>query len=88
MSSPASAKPAPVVEVLHAMGLGVAALGLLLGLVARNETWANLGISLVILLPPLRLATSIMDEARARRYGVAFMGVLVLAFLLFSRRIS
>jgi len=88
MPSPASANAAPLVETLHAAGLTVAALGLLLGLVARNETWANLGISLVILLPPLRLATSIMDESRARRYGVAFMGVLVLAFLLFSRRIS
>jgi len=88
MSSPASSKAAPPVETLHAAGLSVAAVGLLLGLVARNETWANLGISLVILLPPLRLATSIMDEARARRYGVALMGVLVLVFLLFSRRIS
>ena len=88
MSSPALPKAAPPVETLHALGLGVAALGLLLGLIARNETWANLGISLVILLPPLRLATSIMDETRAQRYGVAFMGVLVLVFLLFSRRIS
>ena len=88
MPSPAPPKVAPPVEILHAAGLSLAALGLLLGLVAQKEAWANLGISLVILLPPLRVATSIMDEARARRHGVAFMGLLVLLFLLFSRRIS
>jgi hypothetical protein len=48
----------------------------------------NAGISLVILLPPLRLATTIVGEAHGRRYGVAAMGILVLAFLIFSRRIS
>ena len=88
MSSNAHAKAGPPAEALHTLGLGVAALGLLLGLVARNATLVNLGISLVILLPPLRLATAIVGEARAHRYGVALMGVLVLAFLLVSRRIS
>jgi hypothetical protein len=73
---------------LHAIGLGTAALGLLLGLVTRQPAWASAAISLVILLPPLRLATTIIAEARAGRYGVAAMGILVLALLLFSRRIS
>lgn len=75
-------------EPLHAAGLGVAALTLLAGLLAREPEWVRAGISLVILLPPLRLATTIIGEARGRRYGVAAMGVLVLAFLVFSRRIS
>ena len=39
-------------------------------------------------LQALRLATTVISEARASRYLVAFMGVLVLAFLLLSRRIS
>jgi hypothetical protein len=88
MPSAGSAKAVSRVETLHALALGIAALGLLVGLVTRNNGWANLGISLVILLPPLRLATTIMDQARARSFGVAAMGVVVLAFLLFSRRIS
>ena len=80
-----SRKPA---EALHAAGLGIAALTLLAGLLAREAEWVKAGISLVILLPPLRLATTIIREARGRRYGVAAMGILVLAFLIFSRRIS
>jgi hypothetical protein len=76
------------VEALHTLALGVAGLGLLGGLVARRPVWVNLSVSLIILLPPLRLATTIASEAHARRYLVAFMGVLVLAFLLLSRRIS
>ena len=40
------------------------------------------------LLPVLRLATTIMGEIRARRYRVAAMGIVVLAFLVLSRRIS
>ena len=76
------------VEALHTFALGAAALGLLGGLVARRPVWVNLSVSLILLLPPLRLATTVISEARARRYLVAFMGVLVLAFLLLSRRIS
>lgn len=76
------------VEALHALALGTASLGLLAGLLAGQTVWVNTGVSLILLLPPLRLATTIVGEARARRYGVALMGVLVLAFLLFSRRIS
>ncbi len=75
-------------EPLHMAGIGVAALALLAGLVAEEPLWVKSGISLVILLPPLRLATTIVGEAVARRYGVAAMGFLVLAFLIFSRRIS
>ena len=75
-------------EALHVAALGAAALGLIAGLAARNATWVNTGVSLILLLPPLRLATTIVGEAHARRYRIAVMGVLVLAFLLLSRRIS
>jgi hypothetical protein len=88
MSITAFRKAIPPVESLHALSLGAAALGLLTGLVAGRPEWVNAGISLVILLPPLRLVTTILAEARRRRLGVATMGVLVLAFLIFSRRIS
>jgi hypothetical protein len=70
------------------VGLGLGALGLLVGLITEEPDWVKGAISLVILLPPLRLATTVIGEARARRFGVAAMGALVLAFLLFSRRIS
>lgn len=76
------------VEALHTLALSAAALGLLMGLIARQAVWVNLSVSLILLLPPLRLATTVVAEAQARRYTVAFMGVVVLAFLLFSRRIS
>lgn len=76
------------VETLHTFALSAAALGLLGGLVARRPVWVNLSVSLILLLPPLRLATTVISEARARRYLVALMGVLVLTFLLLSRRIS
>lgn len=75
-------------ERFHALGLAAAACALLLGLVAGQPAWVRGGIALVILLPPARLATAIVGEARARRYGIAAIGALVLAFLLFSRRIS
>ena len=75
-------------EPVHAVGLGLAALGLFAGLVAAEPGWVKGGISLIILLPPLRLATTIIGEARARRHGVAAMGLLVLAFLVLFRRIS
>lgn len=88
MSSAPVRKVVHNAEPLHALGLGIAALALFMGLVAREPEWVKAGISLVILLPPLRLATTIIGEARARRYGVASMGILVLAFLIFSRRIS
>lgn len=88
MSTTADRKHHQPAEPLHAIGLGIAALALFAGLVTREPDWAKMGISLVILLPPLRLATTIIREARARRYGVAAMGFLVLAFLVFSRRIS
>ena len=76
------------VETLHALALGAAASGLVLGLLARRPVWLNMGVSLILLLPPLRLSTTIFGEAQARRYGIAAMGVVVLALLLFSRRIS
>ena len=82
---PQAVRPA---ESLHALSLGVAALGLLIGLIAQKPGWVTAGISLVILLPPLRLATTILEEARGRRFGVAAMGLLVLAFLILSRLIS
>ncbi len=76
------------VEALHAIALSAAALGLLMGLVAHRVVWVNLSVSLILLLPPLRIATTVAGEARARRYKVALMGIVVLAFLLLSRRIS
>jgi hypothetical protein len=85
--NPQAAVSKPV-EALHALALSAAALGLLMGLVARRGVWVNLSVSLILLLPPLRLATTVASEAHARRYVVAFMGVVVLAFLLLSRRIS
>lgn len=88
MSTAPDRKVAQPAEPLHALGLGLAALALLAGLVARAPEWVNAGISLVILLPGLRLATTIIGEVRARRYRVAAMGVVVLAFLVLSRRIS
>jgi uncharacterized membrane protein len=88
MPSASDRTAVPAAELLHAAGIGLAALALLAGLVAREPQWVKTGISLIILLPPLRLATTIIGEAHARRYGVAAMGILVLAFLIFSRRIS
>lgn len=76
------------IEVLHLGVLGMAALGLLIGLVNRDVAWVKGGVSLILLLPPLRVATSMMDEARARRFDSAVMGLLVLGIILFSRRIS
>jgi len=76
------------VEALHLLALATAALGLLLGLLARKTAWVEMGVSLILLLPPLRLATSIAGEARAHRYGVAAIGLVVLTFLLLSRRVS
>lgn len=76
------------VEALHTLALSAAAIGLLMGLVAHRVVWVNLSVSLILLLPPLRLATTVVGEARAQRYAVALMGIVVLAFLLLSRRIS
>jgi hypothetical protein len=85
----ASSDPAPAAaESLHLIALCGAAAALLAGLLAQRPFWVNAGISLILLLPPLRLATTIYAEAHAGRVAVAFMGVLVLAFVLFSRRIS
>ena len=88
MSSATDSTVVQPAEPLHAIGLGAAALGLFLGLILGQPTWVSAGLSLIILLPPLRLATTLIGEARARRYGVAAMGILVLAFLVLSRRIS
>lgn len=84
-SEPMATGPA---EPLHGVSLALAALALFAGLVAREPEWVKAGISLIILLPVLRLATTIMGEVRARRYRVAAMGIVVLAFLVLSRRIS
>jgi uncharacterized membrane protein len=88
MSNASDRRAVHTAEPLHMAGIGVAALTLLAGLVAEESSWVGSGISLIILLPVLRLATTIASEAMARRYGVAAMGILVLAFLIFSRRIS
>jgi hypothetical protein len=88
MANSSAGHSSTAVEALHAAALTAAALGLILGLYARNPTWVNLGVSLILLLPPLRLATTISREAHAGRYRIAAMGTLVLAFLLISRRIS
>ena len=76
------------VEALHGAALAGAASGLLVGLILRQAVWVNLAVSLILLLPPLRLATTIAGEAHGRRYREAAMGLIVLAFLFFSRRIS
>ena len=76
------------VEALHGSALFVAAAGLVFGLIASNAAWVNVGVSLMLLLPPLRLATTILGETRARNLGTAAMGIIVLLFLLLSRRIS
>ncbi len=88
MSRPPEEPTSRAVESLHLVALSTAALGLFLGLVARNPVWVEMGVSLILLLPPLRLATSIVGEAHARRYGIAAMGVVVLSFLFLSRRVS
>jgi hypothetical protein len=88
MSQNPAASPSRPVEVLHAAALSVGALGLLMGLVGGRAVWVNTAVSLILLLPPLRLATTIFGEAHARRYSIALVGVVVLALLLFSRRIS
>jgi len=85
--NPAESVSMPV-EALHTLALSAAAIGLLAGIVARDAVWVNLSVSLILLLPPLRLATTVVSQARARRYLIAFTGVVVLAFLLLSRRIS
>ncbi len=88
MSSTSDRKVTGPAEPVHAVSLAIAASALFAGLIAREPEWVKGGISLIILLPPLRLATTIMGEARARRYRVAAMGIVVLAFLILSRRIS
>jgi hypothetical protein len=88
MSSTPEENASRPVEALHLLALSGAAFALVLGLAARKAAWVEMGVSLILLLPPLRLATSIFGEAHARRYGVALMGVVVLTFLLLSRRIS
>lgn len=88
MSSATEGNVSTAAEALHVAALSASALGLFLGLVAREALWLNMGVSLILFLPPLRLATTIIGEARARRFGIAGMGILVLALLLFSRRIS
>lgn len=76
------------VENLHGLLMSLTAAALFAGLVARKAMWVDLGLSMILLLPPLRLATTIFGEARARRYWVAVLGTMVLALLLFSHRIS
>jgi len=81
-------KQSLAVENLHMGALALTALALGWGLVSRQTDWVKIGVSLTLLLPPLRIATSVVDEVQSKRFGVAVMGVLVLAVLLFSRRIS
>ena len=54
------------VEALHTLALSAATLGLLGGLVARRPVWVNLSVSLILLLPPLRLATTVINSADAK----------------------
>ena len=54
MSSASDPRVLQPAEPLHAIGLGAAALTLLIGLAANEPKWVNAGISLVILLPTLR----------------------------------
>jgi hypothetical protein len=75
-------------EAVHMGALVVTALALAMGLFARDAEWVRVGVSLTLLLPPLRIFTSILGEARAKRFGVAAMGAAVLAVLFFSRHIS
>jgi hypothetical protein len=75
-------------ETVHLIAMTAAAGSLLFGMVMRQPFWVNTGVSLILLLPPLRLATTIVGEARAKRYVIAFMGIAVLTFLLVSRRIT
>lgn len=80
--------PSRPTELLQTAALGLGALALLGGLGTRRTDLVGAGISLILLLPPLRLATSVFSEFRQGRHGVALMGAVVLALLLFSRRIS
>lgn len=88
MLNDALPRPSPATEAVHALGLAIAALALAAGLLSRNPAWVKLGVTFVLLLPPLRLATTILGEVRARRFKIATMGVLVLAFLFLSRWIK
>ena len=88
MLSATEGKISTSTEPLHVIALSASAIALMLGLLVKSGVFVNVGVSLILLLPPLRLATTIIGEAGARRYGIAAMGVLVLAFLLISRRIS
>ena len=88
MTKPAGGHLPNAVEALHIGALGMAAVALALGLSTRSIEWVSLGVSLILLLPPLRIATSVVGEARAGRLRVAAMGVLVLAILFLSRRVS
>ncbi|MEO8360365.1 MAG: hypothetical protein ABI672_10070 [Vicinamibacteria bacterium] len=75
-------------EPLHVVGLALSAVALLIGLMADHSGWVDVGVALMLILPPLRLGTTLIAEAKAKRFSVALMGLVVLIFLLFSRRIS
>lgn len=77
-----------VEEAVHMGALVITALALALGLFTHDAEWVRIGVSLTLLLPPLRIFTSILGEARSKRFGVAAMGAVVLAVLFFSRHIS
>ena len=88
MQSSPQDRHSTAVEHLHTAALVAASLGLALGLASRRADWVGMGVALVLLLPPLRIATSVLAETHARRYGVAAMGVVVLMVLFLSRHIS
>ena len=88
MPSDASKGGSPASEAAHALALAAAALALAAGVLMRNPPWVKLGVSLILLLPPLRLATTILGEVQARRFRIALLGVSVLAFLILSQWIS
>jgi len=88
MSSAAEKTHSNAVEAVHMGALAVSALGLAVGLATRRADWVGMGVSLVLLLPPLRIATSVVGEAHAGRIRVAVMGIIALMVLFVSRRIS
>ena len=88
MTSVISRRAFPGVESLHVGALGVAAVALFAGLTLGGRFWVDTGVSTILLLPVLRLATTVLTEASGRRFVNALMGVAILAFILLSRRIS
>lgn len=70
-STPKGPRPTPV-ETLHlVVALSAAALGLVLGLAARKAAWVEMGVSLILLLPPQETRHQHLPE-RPTRVGTAW----------------